>query len=503
MTDTSNLPFELSADALASWLDSLSALPQFQAAHQLNQVLKQLKDNEYQSAELLPLVISVTPLTLHFANNIAAATVSEQKAIGKSRKAAKLSMQLLRQLSLIFCQLTEQSTLTESEQQTTIYYALQCIGYCIRCYSLFYETPSATLWEKSASLYHLAATQNALPINQASKIAEFKQQATIESVIKRNLLFSILSPTLFSAHEINQIFQVATEFADQLIISPAPENLDFGFYWDLNDELPPCPTRKSRRALPHGFLAIDAQSIGQSLQQDIHVANLSRTTQTKLALHLTAYQPIFDSIVPGHTSRSEFLFGFNDVSEFLQELNKLQKIRQLSGQSKSTSPSKRNLALVPLEREKNAFETFSQALDKTNATSKGGNVLRISHPGYLVAEGHAFDCSSGDIAMFYRDDEPATLAIIRQQSALSISNVTHILMEKITGFYSIYTFKTAAGNQSAIVIDEDSDNPQVFLPPGKYQVDSKIPLTIDESLHLTACLESNSFFTRFSCSFDS
>jgi len=502
MTNTSNLPFELSADALTSWLDSLSSLPQFQAAHQLNQVLKQLKDEQHHSAELLALVISLTPLTLHFSNNIALATAAEHNAITKSRKAAKLCIQLLRQLSLIFCQLAELSTLSESERQTAIYYALQCIGYCLRCYSLFYETTSATLWEKSASLYSLAATQHALQINQTTKIAEFKQQPTIESVIKRNLLFSISSPTLFTSHEISQIFQLATEFADQLVIDSAPNTFDFGFYWDLNDELPPCPTRKANRALPHGFLALDTQSIGKILQQDVHVANLSRATQTKLALHLTAYQPIFDSIVPGQTLRSEFLFGFKDVSEFLQELNKLQKIRQLSGQSKSTSSTKRNLALIPLEHEKNAFQTMTEALGKTNATSKGGNVLRIAHPSYLVAEGHAFDCSSGDIAMFYRDDEPATLAIIRQQSALSISNVTHILMEKIIGFYSIYTFKTTAGNQSAIVIDEDSDNPQVFLPPGKYQVEGKIPLTIGKSIHLTACLESNSFFARFRCYFD-
>jgi len=503
MTDTSNLPFELSADALASWMDSLSTLPQFQAAHQLNQVLKQLKNEEYHSAELLPLVISLTPLTLHFSNGIAGAAASDHKVIGKSRKAAKLAIQLLRQLSLIYCDLTEFPEFIDSERHSAIYYALQCIGYCIRCYNLFYEAPSATLWEKSASLYNLAAAQNALRINQTTKIAEFKQQPTIESVIKRNLLFSISNPTLFASHQVAQIFQVATEFADRLEISLTPETQDFGFYWDLNDELPPCPTRKSRRALPHGFLAIDARNIGQALQQDFHAANLSRTTQTKLAIHLLNYQPVFDSIAPGQTLRTEFLFGYKDVSDFLQELYKLQKIRQLSGQGKSTSPSKRSLALIPLETEKNAFQAMTEALGKTDATSKTGNVLRISHPSYLVAEGHAFDCSSGELAMYYRDEEPATLAIIRQQSALSISNVTHILMEKVAGPYSIYTFKTNAGNQSAIVIDEDSDDPQVFLPPGKYQVDSKILLTIEESLHLTACLETTSFFSRFNCTFDS
>lgn len=501
MTNTSNLPFALSADALESWLDSLSALPQLHAAHQLNQVLKQLK-NEQDSAELLPLLICLTPLTIHYANHIAA-LACELEAADKSRKAAKLSMQMLRQLSLLFSALAEAATLTDQERHSAAYYALQCIGYCMRCYCLFYETPSATLWKKSASLYSLAAAQNALLIEHAPQITEFKPHPTIESVVKRNLLFSILIPTLYTPKEINQIFQIAFQLADQLDVSQTPNNVDFGFYWDLNDELPPCPNRKAKRALPQGFIAIDAQSIGQRLQQEAPIANLTRNFQTKLALQLLNYQPVFDSIMPGQTLRSEFLFGFKDVSAFLQELNKLQKIRQLSGHGKGASPAKRNLALIPLEHEKSAFETMTQALNKAHATSKLGNVLKISHGAYLVAEGHTFDCSSGDIAMFYRDQEPATLAIIRHQNALSLSNVTHILMEKIPGFYSVYTFKTSSGNQTAIVIDEDHENRQVFLPAGKYSVESKIPLTIDRSLHLTACLESNGYYARFRFYFDS
>lgn len=503
MTATDNLPFKLNADALAIWTDSLSALPQIQAAHQLNQVLKQLKDAAPEPAELLPILIALTPLSLHFSNSIASLVSSETQVSDKSRKLAKLSMQLLRQLGLLFCQFSEHRSLTATEQRSAIYYGLQSIGYCIRSYHLFYEAPSATLWKKSALLYELACENNWLQINQAPKTVEFKQQASIEDVIKRNLLFSILTPMLYPPKEIMQLFELSNQYATQLTISTSPENTDFGFYWDLSDELPPCPTRKSRRPLPQGFLAIYSQAVGTALQQDCCVANLDRHTQTQLAIQLMNYEPVFDSIIPGQTNHAEFLFGFNDVSAFLHGLNKLQKIKELSGQFKNSTPTKRNLALIPLEHEKNAFETMSQSLAAHNTISKTGNVLRISHSGYLVAEGNAFDCSSGDLAMVYSDLMPATLVIIRQQSALSISNVTHILMEKITGFYSIYSFKAGKETRHAIVLDEDGNYPQVFLPPGKYAVDSKIPLTIDESLHLTACLESNSYFARFRFRFDS
>ncbi|MDD2761161.1 MAG: hypothetical protein PHH11_12820 [Methylomonas sp.] len=502
MAENSCLPFELTSDALNAWTHTLNALPQIQAAHQLNQVLKQLKSDDYPPDAVLPLLISLTPQVLHLSAGIASAAQAEIKLSDKSRKAAKLSMQLLRQSGLIFCQLAEQNVLTVEEQQAAIYYALQCIGYCMRDYCQFYETPSATLWKKSAQLYSMAARHQYLNIIQTAEPADFNQQASIESVIKRNLLFAISMPTLNTPNVIGQLFRLANQYADQLIVSTTPSNYDFGFYWDLNDEQPPCPTRKPRRALPHGFLAIDSHAIGLSLQQETCITQLDRNLQAKLALHLTNYQAIFDSIVPGLSKRTEFLFGFNDVSTLLAELNKLEKIRQHSGHGKNVSP-KRNLALVPLEREKNAFETMGQKLAQHNTKSKQGNVLKIALGNYLVTEGLAFDCNSGDLAIFYREDEPATLAIIRHQSALSISNVTHILMEKIIGFYSIYSFKAGKDTYQAIVIDEDGDQPQVFLPPGKYGVDTTIPLTINESLHLTACLENSPFFARFSFRFDS
>ncbi len=503
MTAIGNLPFELSSDALAAWINTLSGLPQIQTANQLNQVLKQLKDEDYPPDALLPLLISLTPLILRSSMNVASAALSDVKAPDKSRKAAKLSMQMLRQTGLIFSQLAEQESLTDEEQQTAIYYGLQCIGYCIRCYNLFYETPSGTLWKKSAQLFNMATKHQYLTVNQEALIDEFKQLSTIEKVIKRNLLFDILNPTLNPPDIVSQLFELANQYADLLIISTMPENCEFGYYWDLNDELPPSVTHKAKHALPHGFLAIDSFAIGQLLQQETCSTPLNHQLQAKLALQLTNYQAVFDSIVPGYTSRTEFLFGFNDVSNFLSELNKLEKIRQHSGHNKAASPSRRNLALIPLEREKNAFETMSQRLAKTNTVSKQGNVLRISHSHYLVAEEHSFDCSSGDIAMFYKVDEPATLAIILQQNALSFSSVTHMIMEKILGYYSIYSFKKDQQTLQAIVIDEDTENPQVFLPPGKYNVHGKIPLTINESLHLTACLESNQFFARFKFRFES
>ncbi|MGR8930507.1 MAG: hypothetical protein ACU836_07690 [Gammaproteobacteria bacterium] len=495
MTTDNTLPFELNRDGMTSWVDSLSGMPQVQAAHELAVALKQLKDIDSSHEELLPILIGLTPLTVRFSNNIGAIAY-ELKNFEKSRKPAKFSMQLLRQLSMLFCQIAEDSQLSVENRHAAIYYALQSIGHCIRCYAQFYETPSSTLWKKSALLYSLATELNCLTAEHRITFPDFKHLPTIESVIKRNILFNILNVTLHSVNEINQLFVLANQLADQLAISSAPDNLEFGFYWDLSDELPPCPTRKSRRPLPKGFLAIDSQAIGSILQADENIANLTRNLQTKLGLQLLNYEPIFDSIIPGQILRAEFLFGFDDVAAFLSGLNRIQKIKQLSGH-KNSNQIKRNLALVPMEQQKDAFETMSQMLAKSNTVSKTGNVLKISNPEYLVAEGSTFDCSTGDIAMFYRELEPATLSVIRQQSAISISNVNHILMEKVTGFYSIYSFKSGNTIHHAIVIDEDSDNRQVFLPPGKYNVDTVIELTIDETLHLTACMESNGYFARF------
>ncbi|QPK63729.1 hypothetical protein IVG45_01755 [Methylomonas sp. LL1] len=503
MTANRNLPFEPTSEALAGWLDSLSKLPHAQAAHQLNQVLKQLKDEKCQTGVLLALLTNLTPLTLHFSGSLSASASNEPSSSGTAYKLGKLSMQLPRQLGLLFCQLAESNTLEGTDLQTAIYYALQLIGICFRSYSLFYEAPSATLWKKSAALFKLASTNDCLNTSQATKLAEFKSQTTIETVVKRNLLFSVLMPNQFSREEINQFFLLANQHADLLEITSDRQAWNFGFYWDLNDELPPCPVRKTNKSLPEGYIAIDSQRISHDLQLGGIATKLPPSTQNKLALFLSGYHQVFGSIIPGLPSYSKLILGFGGITNYLQELNKLVKIQQLSSLSGEKS-LKRDLSLVPLEHQRNVFEALDQPFSaKQQSVGKSVNVLKTPNKLYQIAESRGLDCSTGDLALLYKEQHPVSLAIIRQQNFNDLSNANHVLLEMVPGQCTIYSLAKNAIVPHAIIVGEDSEHPQVFLASGKYNVGGKIQLSIGHSLILTACLESNAYFARFKFSFDS
>lgn len=501
MTTNSTVPFELTQASLASWLESLAALPHFQAATQLNLVLKQLKNADIKTTELFPLLINLTPLTLLFSNSLSVIKTQESAASSKTLKLGKLSMQLPRQLALLFCQLIDTTQLPSNDQQAGIYYALQLIGYSLRCYSLFYEIPSNTLWKKSTELYKLAVTLNALSLTQSTKVSEFKQQSNIGSVIKRNLLFSILCPRLHTTDEIHQLFQLANHYGHLLETSTAPDTSEFDFYWDLQSDQSPCPVRKPGLSLPNGFLAINGQRLSHELHLGMLATTLTPSAQNKLALLLSGYRQVFNSITPGLPSRTKLVTGFRTCCQYLQELDKLAKINQLSSQHPHSKSLDRDFSLVPLEHQRNVFETRDQTTNNQSLVGKFVNVHKTPIKQYSVAESRGLDCLTGDIVLLYKEQHPVSLAIIRQQALSDLNNAHQLLLEHIPGNCAIYGFGEHKKHEFAIVVAEEKDNRQVFLPPGKYLLNSNIPLLIDKSLKLSACLESNSFYARFRFNF--
>jgi len=494
-TDTP-LPFDLNTESLAAWLDSLSTLPHPKAAHRLNQVLKQLKVENDKAGELLPLLYNLTPLTLLFSTSLSNAGVALECS-EKAVKLSKLSMQLPRQLALIFCRLIESKQLQSSNLQTALFYALQLIGYSLRCYALSYEMPSGTLWKKSAELYKLAEANALLNSPQTSKLSEFKAQNSLASVFKRNIFFSILLPTLYKTDEINEFFHLASQYAELLNIDSSDDAAGFGFYWDLDKDKPPQPVRKNNCCLPKGFLAIATKRIAQELQLGALTSTLSPATQSKLLLHLTGYKQIFDSIIPGLPSRTTLILGFSSICHYLQELNKLAKISQLSAQSRDGLDLDRTLSLMPLEHQRNVFDTVDPAFKQSAPMGQVVNILKTPNKHYCVAERRSLDCATGDIVLLYKEQHPVSLGIIRQQQFNELSSSQQLLLELMPGNCTIYHLADNSSESFAILTGENTDKAQVFLSGDRQSLHSPIKLTADKSLTLTACLESNPFFSRF------
>ncbi len=500
MTENVSLPFELSSESLNGWLNSLNTLAPASAANQLNRAIKQLNSLDAPAATVLPLLINLTPLTLHLSNALYLLTRAEPDILANSKtlKIAKLSIQLLRHLALGFCRVAESRPLDAAPLQMAIFYGLQLAGHCLRGSSLFYEMPSATLWKKSGVLYTIAAKHHLLHEAVSVKPQEFKQLTSIEAVIKRNLLFAICMPCRYANPDIIQLFQLANQHQQRLQIGTQPIR-DYNFYWDLNNQ--PCPAKRAAETLPSGSVSIISEDLGNALQLGEIQTALKPGIPVRLGLHLVSYRNVFKSVEVGPVKPAHLLEGFVGICAQLQGLDKLSKIMNLSAQTSRGKPVPADMTLIPLEHEKSFFKPLNAIVTDALHYDSHLNLLRTNSKQFLVAESAAAYCLTGDLALLCRDQQPSQLVIIRQQGVYE--DVTLILLEPIIGSLSICdVIDTEKTSQKALLISAESDSPEVVLASGKYGLGSKITAQYDKSFFLKACMESNAYFARFKISFE-
>lgn len=502
MLNASNLPFDLTPKSLSDWLALIERLPASRSSTLMLQALKQLKANRGNPAQLLPLLILLTPRTLQLADELNNALNIETKDPEKQNKAAKLCIQLIRQLGLLFCQLAESEKLSGDDLQNAIYYALHVIGHCMRLYAKQYEMASATLWKKSGILYRMALFGDIQNLELANLTAELASLPTIENVVQRNLLFYILSPGQFEKGEIDGIFELAGQQAPRLRIGSPHVFTSICFYWDLSSDVPPAPLKHVKNQFTSDHLAINCRDVGHSLHFGELTLMLSRKTQAKLVLILTCYDQIFSSIVPGLPSRAEIMVGLKSIFFYLQEQSRLSKIMNVSAQISGAPMLKRDLSLVPLEHQRNVFEVSNHSFVQDQPGSgKAIFVLRTPNQNYLVIDGKAYDCTTGDLVLLCKAQHPNTLFVVREQRQHDLSGSTHILLEKLANQCELHHIVQDDDVRPAIISETQGGKPEIYLGSGKHSVGDKMTLENGKTLRLLACLEANEFFVRFQFSF--
>jgi len=497
MKDSLSLPFALTTDSLALWLDTLSYLSPAVAANHLDQCIKNLDDCQLQANVYFLLLIHLTPTCISLALSLSALELSDSKhkLAKKSVKIAKLGIQMLKRLASAFCELCENQRLDNPETQSACYYALQLYGYYLRNCALLYEIPSSSIWKNSAKLYVIARNAESLQTKQTPKIYEFKYQTTIAGVLQRNLLFSIFAPTRYTAHEINELFKLSNDYFN-LFDFGSEQIDDFNFYWSLDGD-EPFPAKINQKYLPLDYLVIDTRRFAHSLQLGALKTLLKPSTQSKLALHMSGYQEVFSSLSTALPFTSELLIGFPRICDYFQQLDKLSKIKQLG------NPQHLNMTLLPLEHEKKMHFTSNKLTETQSPPGETVKLMRTGSKFFVVAENASLGYTADPLCLLYKANQPATLAIIRQNLTHAVTGATQVLLEYLPGSCSIYEFKSnSASNNRVLIVGEHSGHPEAFLPNGKYGVETKMLLNKGKTLYLQTCVEYNPFFCRFRVSFD-
>jgi len=501
---TNNLPFELSPDAISLWLQSLSEKNSANSAVELNNVTKILRSNKSDTDEVLSTLIQLTPTILHVSNTIESSLIAEPMTKRSTFKVIKLCIQLLRNTSLAFCNICYKENLSPDEQNLAIYSALQLIGYSQRISTLFHESPSLALWGEVGKTFLLASSTNSTQQQISHKIKNFKDQPTIESVLKRNILFDILNPYQYSASQIKELFFISDQLASKLVLNPKNPSTYNCFHWNPNSKKPPCVINSTAENEEY-HTTINTRELIIFMQSKDFSCNLDNDVLANLFDQLSGYQSIINTPIPSAPTISRLIIGFNNITEHLIKANKLKKIQQLSAPS-TTEQFTKNMGIEPIPFEKNyqnsnLVTTPSSSNFNLLSGIKTVKTLQVKNDNFIIAEASNLKCSIADVVLFCASDLSHKLGVIRQAKITNDTGTIHILIEEIPGVPSTHLITSPQSAINQIISTQKSDTQtDLFFPPCKISNGTVLNCASGESFTLDRLIDYSSFFTRYQTS---
>lgn len=487
--DSYQLPFELTTKAATDWLHSISHLKNINSASQLNKAIKQLKLIDKQEKLVLDILLLMTSTVLSTCSTIELSLATDRgiKATAKSRKIEKLCNQLLKQFSLTISHLTCKKSFTTENQQDAIYIALQTIGFSQRLSATLHQPPSSSLWKKTGELYFLAQNKSILSQEIKHQIKEFNNQSTIESVIKRNLLFSIFAPYQCPPIQINTLFLFTQQHSNILGLNTS-KTKGCHYLWNPLSHAPPHQDCEQKEVTALNIDTSKTLALCQSTSLSSHI---DKKTLSHMVNQLTGHEELINTVLPSMLDINHYFIGLPEISDFLTTISKLNKIQLLSSQYTEYQPED-PLFTTPASFEKSTSSSSSK--ENLLEEAKSTKILQTKDDTFIVAETNKIDCHIGETFLICKSVNSFELGIIRQLRTTNQSGTIHILIEKITGIPSLLQIETPEiPGRCALIIQNEHSSPILILPPCKLSIGSEILSSSGKSYFLDKLIDYNAY----------
>ena len=485
--------FDFSSGVISDWLIELSELETTLAGDQLYRAIKHLNKNPLKPEQLYPILEKITPTALHLSDKLEILFAEENIDLTpKIRKRAKLSIQLLRQLSLAYSLLTTSTQFdqfNEKQQALIICRVLQIIGLTLKQSALIYERPSATLWKIMGELYQQAEFNDLLQKEIKDKTISLQQQISISTVLKRNLLFAIINPYQFSVNEICLLFSFADQHCHLLHFYTLNGTSTAYFYWDYCSDL--APQLVNSDYLPKLHLLLETQTLSEYINSNRFDSPFTKETTRQISTNISAYLGIINSAMSSTPNIFQMVTGFLHATDFLHRPNEY---------SQTT-----NFEIEPLDHEKKTFPATSNKIWK-NKISNTSSIAIKTHPtqnnNFIVAELNCIAHNVGEPAILYDGNRKPILCIIRHNQTTSLANTWRILLEKVPGeISSVDIFNKSRLQYSGILINTPDNQLEIVLAAEKLSTGSTITIQQKEHPRKKVRLEKLLDFTPYSMRF--
>ena len=316
MKTLEELPFTFNVDDITAWLAKLSQSELTYASNELYKVLKVINKQTVKSDELFLLIDLLTATTLRLSHSLELLFLSiPAESHAKSRKLARLNTNLLRYLALAYVKISEDEN-ADRLLTISISRALQIAGLNLRHNAMIHERQSSFLWQKMSDLFQIGFSKNLLDQVTDETIDELKKFKTINSIIKRNLLFSISNPNNLTTIEINKLFATIEQHSDLLVLKTL-YTIDASradFYWLYLDQTQPQFIQPDAKIKT--ILHLNTKNLVAFFQSSKFKTPFA--SFEKVVSRLSNYQDIINSVVISEPIITNLITGFQQSCHTLQ-----------------------------------------------------------------------------------------------------------------------------------------------------------------------------------------
>lgn len=485
MHKQNKLPFLIETQAINKWLGTVTAKQPIQATNEIYTVLKTLTKhkNEYHKhlTTILPLI---APATIQLSQHLEHLFyTSENKSDEKKRKSARLSINTLRYLAILFQKL---SSNIDSNTQLAVYYnnCLQISQLCLKQSALIYERPSSEIWKIIGKIYQLASEKNILNFKTKDIIVTDKKQNCITENIKTILLFSLCKPYYLKQADILRLSDLLEQHSELLALYNKKSTHTL-HSWDYNSAFP-VQAMTPDTGVGFSTLFLDSHALVPLLMSESFYST---------AEWLTGNHSFIPRLIQAPLLKKNIATGFTNIISIIEQFRQHEKINKTSTQPLSFIDK---LELHPVNDKKTAKDASDKSTlqhEKVPRLIVEGIVKEKANLDFVLIELEDFSGNTEDLIIILEDESQPQLGVIRNITPFK-NNQHRVLTEKISSDVSAVTLITQKSKNKALLC-KIPDNPSFLLiTSDKYTTGSSIRIA-NQSFTITRLLEVTAYFMLY------
>jgi len=474
-------PFAIEPKSISEWLDTLNPTNPVQSSNSIYSILKKLIKSPNETTHSLEIILTaITPITIQLSLDLEALFCASNQSIdAQKRKIARLSINSLRYLALLYGQL---STHNDKNINININRCLQICELCFTQSTLIYDRPSTELWKLTGQMYQLACNNNDIDTATNESIYFFKKHNTIHISIKKILIFNLCNPYLLGQREIIRLNQFLEQHLEKINLSTTYSAI-YLHAWHYTTSYGIQPYNHNNDYL--NVLFLDCHLIVSLL-----LANDFQNIATKISIPQVSILALKQS----RPVKKSIGFGFPIVADIIEQSSSINKksIHCLSINDK--------LELQDFDYDQKKIKEIAaeDIWQRKKAVSliENGIVKSSTQLELILIELQSFSGKANELIVIFDNQRLPQLGITREISVVNNEKYRYqLLVEKISTTAKVVSIETNKKKKKALICPSKACT-LLIVEPEKFVTEKSIQI-VNKTYQLSRLIENTPSFMMY------